>query len=54
MHPFPSSLIYQVFFAVVVGAMYLGQSSPNLQSLATAASANGPLCETIDRVSAES
>eukprot|EP00731_Ephydatia_muelleri_P029636 Em0021g159a len=42
--------ILTVFFAVVVGAMYLGQSSPNLQSLATAASANGPLCETIDRI----
>ena len=53
LHSLHSSLIHQVFFAVVVGAMYLGQSSPNLQSLATAASANGPLCETIDRVSAQ-
>ena len=48
----PSPSISQVFFAVVVGAMYLGQTSPYLQGLATAASANGPLLDTIDRVGA--
>ena len=41
----------QVFFAILVGAFFLGQAGPNLQNLVTAAGAAVGLCETIDRVS---
>ena len=42
---------FQVFFAVLLGAFALGQASPNLESLLSAAGAAGSIFETIDRVS---
>ena len=41
----------QVFFAILVGAFYVGQSGPNLERVATAQGAAGVLYDIIDTVS---
>ena len=43
--------MFQVFFAVLIGAFALGQAGPNMEALFTAAGAAGTIFETIDRVS---
>lgn len=43
--------LFQVFFAVLIGAFALGQAGPNMEALFTAAGAAGTIFETIDRVS---
>ena len=50
MLPVPICL-FQVFFAVLIGAFALGQAGPNMEALFTAAGAAGTIFETIDRVS---
>ena len=42
--------LFQVFFAVLIGAFALGQAGPNVEGLFTAAGAAGTIFETIDRV----
>ena len=42
--------VFQVFFAVLIGAFALGQAGPNVEALFTAAGAAGTIFETIDRV----
>ena len=44
-------VLFQVFFAVLIGAFALGQAGPNMEALFTAAGAAGTIFETIDRVS---
>ena len=43
--------LFQVFFAVLIGAFALGQAGPNMEALFTAAGAAGTIYDTIDRVS---
>ena len=40
----------QAFFAVIIGAISLGQATPNLENLMTAAGAAGAIFEVINRV----
>lgn len=42
--------LFQVFFAVFIGAFALGQAGPNMEALFTAAGAAGTIFDTIDRV----
>lgn len=43
--------IITVFFSILVGAFYFGQSGPNLQKLTEARGAATPIYDIIDRVS---
>ena len=45
-------LLFQVFFAVVIGAFALGNAAPNLQNFSVAKGAAYALWEIMDTVSA--
>ena len=42
--------VLTVFFAILIGAFFIGQAGPNLQNLVQAQGAAGAVYEVIDRV----
>ena len=46
--------VITVFFAILVGAFYLGQAGPNFLNLTQSLGAAGEIYATIDRVSGRS